>query len=366
MWWVNWVKLVAVLNGALDKMERDMPESSRSRILTAAALACGFAVAQPPNAGGAEWVRATDDGSGSAVSFEAVSDAGAFPLASELALHERFDLPEGAAPTWRMISQTESAQDQAGDGGVKTGNKPSTFNYRINPYVRYNKLENGAEIMDYSVFLMMPVKWFGLFEGAFVYEGPVVRDQDLTDIGGGKDTGYADPVIRAPMIFKPFQTGKFNWIPVFIQEFTLPWGSGELGGDTLVMSPGGGFVISSNPRWFLAAIQFYDFDISKSSGAEDVNRIRMRYFLQYMASPKHRIYVMPEFQASFDFETDENNFWIAPELGKVIRPVQGSSAGIVVYAKPGFGIGNKSNSFEREWSMEVGVRWMWDELPFGG
>jgi hypothetical protein len=37
-----------------------------------------------------------------------------------------------------------------------------------------------------------------------------------------------------------------------------------------------------------------------------------------------------------------------------------------VYAKPGFGIGNKSNSFEREWSMEVGVRWMWDELPFGG
>jgi hypothetical protein len=50
----------------------------------------------------------------------------------------------------------------------------------------------------------------------------------------------------------------------------------------------------------------------------------------------------------------------------VIRPIQGSSAGFVVYAKPGFGIGNKSNSFEREWSMEVGVRWMWDEFPLGG
>jgi hypothetical protein len=344
-----------------------MTEAPKIRILTAAALACGIAVAQPLSAGSAEWVSAADETSGSAVSFGAVSDSGTFPIASGVVLPERAGLPEGTAPTWQVISQTvpEDAE-QGGDGGVKTGNKPSTFNYRINPYVRYNKLENGAEIMDYSVFLMMPVKWFGLLEGAFVYEGPVVRDQDLTDIGGGKDTGYADPVIRAPMIFKPFQTGKFNWIPVFIQEFTLPFGKEELTGDTLVMSPGGGFVISSNPRWFLAAIQFYDFDISKSSGAEDVNRIRMRYFLQYMASPKHRIYVMPEFQASFDFETDENSFWIAPEFGKVIRPIQGSSAGFVVYAKPGFGIGNKSNSFEREWSMEVGVRWMWDEFPLGG
>jgi len=117
------------------------------------------------------------------------------------------------------------AQDQADDGGVKTGNKPSTFNYRINPYVRHNSFENDAEITDYSVFLMAPVKWFGKFDGAFVYEGPVSRDQDFTAIGSTEDTGYPDPVIRAPMIFKPFRLGKFNWIPVFIQEFTLPLGS---------------------------------------------------------------------------------------------------------------------------------------------
>ena len=41
---------------------------------------------------------------------------------------------------------------------VKTGNKPSTFNYRINPYVRSNFFENDGETHDYSLFVMTPVK----------------------------------------------------------------------------------------------------------------------------------------------------------------------------------------------------------------
>jgi hypothetical protein len=98
-------------------------------------------------------------------------------------------------------------------------------------------------------------------------------------------------------------------------EFTLLIGSDELTEDTLIFSPGGGFVISSNPRWFLAAVQFYDTDISKSSGRPDIDRIRMRWFLQYMISPKHRFYMMAEFQGIFDNENDENSFWFGPEFG---------------------------------------------------
>ncbi|MGI9325781.1 MAG: hypothetical protein ACR2PZ_11225 [Pseudomonadales bacterium] len=263
-----------------------------------------------------------------------------------------------------MIATTNVASAaEASSGEVKTGNKPSTFNYRINPYIRHNSLENGTEVTDYSVFAMAPVKWFGKAPGAFVYEGPISRDQDFTDIGGVESTGMADPVIRGPFILKPFQLGKYNWIPVIIPEFTLPIGSEELTGDTLVFSPGGGFVISSNPRWFAALVQFYDTDISKSSGRPDVDRLRLRYFLQYMISPKHRFYMMAEFQGVFDFETDEENFWFAPEFGKVITPPKGDKAGFVVYAKPGYGINNQSNSFEREWSLEVGVRWMWNSFP---
>lgn len=254
-----------------------------------------------------------------------------------------------------------SAQDTKTE--VKTGNKPSTFNYRINPYIRHNSLENDVEITDYSVFLMTPTTYFGN-DGAFVYEGPMTRDQDLTEIGGLEDTGFPDPVIRMPMVLEPFQTGdSLNWIPVILPEFTLPLGNDSLSGDTLIASLGGGWVISDSPRWFIALIQFYDFDLSKSSGRDDVDRVRLRWFWQYMVSPKNLVYIMPEFQASFDFEEDENNYWFGPEIGKVIKPARGGDAGFVVYAKPGFGIDNEDDSFEREWSIEIGVRWMWDQFP---
>ena len=83
-----------------------MTEAPKIRILTAAALACGFAVAQPLSAGSAEWVSAADETFGSTVSFGAVSDSSTFPIASGVVLPERVGLPEGTAPTWRMISQT--------------------------------------------------------------------------------------------------------------------------------------------------------------------------------------------------------------------------------------------------------------------
>ncbi len=84
-----------------------------------------------------------------------------------------------------MIATTNVASaGEAPSGEIKTGNKPSTFNYRFNPYIRHNSFENDAEVTDMSVFAMVPVKWFGK-DGAFVYEGPMSRDQDFSDIGAG-------------------------------------------------------------------------------------------------------------------------------------------------------------------------------------
>ena len=256
------------------------------------------------------------------------------------------------------------------DAGVKTGNKPSTFNFRMNPYYRYDELKNGATIDNWNLFVMTPVKWFGKFDGALVLEGPLSISIDLTDVttippaARTETTGFGDWVLRAPMIFKPFRTGSLNWIPLYIQEFTLPTGSEGVSAETFIVSPGGGFVISSNPRWFLALVQFYDFDAGKSTGQPDISRIRLRYFLQYMVSPKYRIYVMPEFQAIFDFETGgKDSFWIAPEIGWVINPVKGDQGGFVVYAKPGWGIGADTDSFQRDFTFEIGVRWMWNQFP---
>ncbi len=273
---------------------------------------------------------------------------------------------------WALCATMLLPSAMAQEEEVKTGNKPSTFNYRINPYVRHNAFENEGTTTDYSLFAMAPVKWPWALDGAFVYEGPIVRHNDFEDVNTlpaaarTEETGFGDAVLRAPGILKPFEFASLNWTPVIIPEVTIPIGSDDVSGETFIGSPGGGFVISSpnSKRWFLAAIQFYDFDIAKSSGRPDVNRVRLRYFWQYLLSPKHKIYVMPEFQAVFDFEEDENSFWIAPEIGKVFSTPQGKKAGFVAYVKPGVGFGNRSNSFEREWSVEVGIRWMWNAFPF--
>ena len=79
--------------------------------------------------------------------------------------------------------------------------------------------------------------------------------------------------------------------------------------------------------------------------------------------PRNGIYVMPELQMTFDNETNEDSFWFAPEIGKVFPPSQPDGASFVVYAKPGYGINNERLSFEREWSFEIGVRWMWNQFP---
>ncbi len=74
-----------------------------------ATLAVVFMFAQPAIVESAEWVNASDEPSGS-VSFEAIGEA--MSHAGAISLSERAGLPEGAAPTWRMISQTADSGEQ--------------------------------------------------------------------------------------------------------------------------------------------------------------------------------------------------------------------------------------------------------------
>ena len=280
------------------------------------------------------------------------------------------------ADAWKEIAPQEkqggAAGGKGGGGEIKTGNKPSTFNYRVNPWFRYTSLKNDVEIFDYTLFLMVPVKWPIGTEGAFVMEGPIVQHQDFTDASTlppaarTEGTGLADLIIRMPMIWDPWILGSFRVVPLFLPEFTLPLGSDEVSGNTFIASPGAGVVISSlhSRRWWVALVHFYDIDLHKSDGSSDVERFRLRYFLQITLTKSPPIfYILPEFQAVWDFETGEQNFWFAPEFGWVVKPIKPGHAGVVVYFKPGFGVGAKSDSFDRDVTFEIGIRWMWDEFP---
>ena len=150
-----------------------MTELSRSRKLTAAVLACGFAVAQPLNAGSAEWVSAADETSSGVVTLEAVRDSGTLPLTSVVALPKRVGLPEGNAPTWRMISQAADSGEQgealfanADEAARKTSNPlGGDFMVLINEW-HYTSLEGDLTNKDRETIshIIQPVIPFSMEE----------------------------------------------------------------------------------------------------------------------------------------------------------------------------------------------------------
>jgi hypothetical protein len=79
------------------------------KLAATATLAVVFMITHPAIVESAEWVNASDEPSG-AVSFEAIGEA--MSHAGAISLSERAGLPEGAAPTWRMISQTADSGEQ--------------------------------------------------------------------------------------------------------------------------------------------------------------------------------------------------------------------------------------------------------------
>ena len=64
------------------------------------------------------------------------------------------------------------------------------------------------------------------------------------------------------------------------------------------------------------------------------------------------LYLLPEVQAVYDFERDDNEFslWIAPELGKLLGKK------LVIYAKSGWGV-TKDDLTDRDFTFELGTRY---------
>jgi hypothetical protein len=132
---------------------------------------------------------------------------------------------------------------------------------------------------------------------------------DDGDVVGMGDLGLRF-FLRPKQLEWSFMEGKKNFTLMPLVEFTVPTATKDvLGGETFVVSPGVAIV----------------FDLSG-------------------------LYLMPEMQPVYDFEEDEFSFWIAPEVGKILRD------GTVFYAKPGWGVDNSEDG-DREFTFEVGFRY---------
>ena len=147
---------------------------------------------------------------------------------------------------------------------------------------------------------------------------------------------------------------------MFGAEVTLPTATDDvIGSEVAVFSPMYVYVknVQITGPGFLAFMNFYDFDVFKSTGEQKVRRYRGRWFAMIpLAKPGpgafDGIYLLPELQPVYDFERDDNEFslWFAPEIGKMISP------NFVMYAKPGWGL-IKDDQTDRDFTFELGMRY---------
>jgi len=233
-------------------------------------------------------------------------------------------------------------------GESDTGTDPRDFTSKFMPYYLHTELENGVEVDQLNLFGMYA------FNGglAMTYDLPVYKEIGVPTMGD--EAGIGDLGLR--VFYKPPSWQSEKSSHMIGAELTLPTASEAiLGGDTWVASPMYVYVrnIKLLSPGFFAAMNFYDFDFASNSTATPVSRYRGRWFLmQPLSRPGpglfDGIYLLPELQPVFDFETDDFSLWFAPEVGKVVP-------GGAIYLKPGWGISNDQTT-DRKWTFEVGFR----------
>jgi len=241
-----------------------------------------------------------------------------------------------------------------------TGNDPRVFSNKWMPYYRYTKLDNGLKQQDLTAFGTMR---FSDRVGMF-YEVPLAQKRDFSGIPGvpsGTDAvGMGDIDIK--FLWRPEfgdwtfgDGGKKSGSVMFGTDFVLPTATDDLlGGDALLFAPIVGFVWDMPLHGFIAMLNLYYIDVYKKADAPDTSRYVGRWFyMQPLSRPGPwygGLYVMPEYQPIYDFETDDFSSWLGVEFGKMFAP------GRIGYIKPGWGLGN-SELVDRDFTFEVGFRW---------
>jgi hypothetical protein len=290
-------------------------------------------------------------------------------------------------PIWTRTVAVTLAAAIAGTGSVlaqedKTGTDPRGFSSKFMPYYLHTKLENDLEVDQLNLFGMYAFSP----KVAMTFDLPVWKEVDASDVSGfkmlssgtlppigpipgfggglpfaqipsdGKQDGIGDLGLR--FFYKPDATQFEASSHMFGFEVTLPTATEDiLGGETYVLSPM--YVYVRNVKLlspgFFALMNFYDFDVAKADDDRaDVSRFRGRWFLmQPLSRPGPRlldgIYLLPELQPVYDFETDHFSLWVAPELGKMLP--WGA-----IYIKPGIGVSGDEPG-DRDWTLEVGFRY---------
>jgi len=257
------------------------------------------------------------------------------------------------------------ARQQNIDVGVQqdaTGTDPRAFNNKWMPFFRSQELENGLKQYDLTAFGTVG---FSPRVGMF-YEVPVAQYRDFSDISGfplaldSTAIGIGDTSLKflinlEAMEFRFGEDDEKSGTVLLGTDLVLPTATDDaLAGNALLFAPIVGVVVDMPFYGFFAALNLYYTDVYKKDSAQKTSRYVGRWFYMQPLTPPGPwwggLYVMPEFQPVYDFETKDSSAWLGIEFGKMVAP------GKIAYIKPGWGIDN-SETLDRENTFEAGFRW---------
>jgi hypothetical protein len=285
------------------------------------------------------------------------------------------------------ISMALPAQAQDEEGAkpkaVDTGNDPRDFGSKFMPYYRYTELKNGLKADDFAIFGM----WAITKNFALTYETSIGKRVDIRDTaacaglpaidctgsvpgggflpnglpaeGDGVEVGMGDTILR---MFWNVDATLWGGAVIPGLQVTLPTATDPtLGSETVSGGPIITFVWDLKkypaPGAFFAMMNIFEVDWMKDTGRGEIGRYMGRWFLQLPINKKHKLYILTEFQPVYDWEAEHFSFWFAPEFGKAFAPSPGVFRnGGAIYIKPGFGVNPDALYGDREFTVELGVR----------
>jgi hypothetical protein len=267
------------------------------------------------------------------------------------------------------IDEYEALKKAAKQGKVdavleqdETGNDPRAFANKWTPNYKYTKLDNGMVQQDvYGSGTVAFTPNLGV-----IFEVPVARYRDFSEVDGLPagtpqnviGTGDVSLKFLANLRGLDFRYGegkKKSGTIVVGTDFVLPAATNiYLAGNSFKIAPIVGVVVDMPAHAFFAMLNLYYFDVYKTAEAPKTSMYVGRWFYMQPLTPPGKwwgmIYLMPEFQPIYNFETKDFSAWIGVELGKIIIPGQ------VAYVKPGWGLSN-SEQTDRKFTLEVGWRY---------
>lgn len=251
--------------------------------------------------------------------------------------------------------EEEGGGQASGGGQEDNGTNPAQ---NITTFIltnEYYTLEGNDRIN--TTYLRYKFPTFGkrgslLFELPLVYYNFQATDPNLPNVGGlgdiklqGSFNTWTSPEKRLTMI---------NFLEMYLpsaDNAIIARGGGNdltafnLGTGKYVIGPGLGFVYAFAPNCIVAPLYFYEASVFGDSDRQDIRRGKWRLFFMY--AWQSGFYVLPEFQLLTNYLTENNDAYVAPEIGF-------AKAGTTMYVKPGVGI--NPDFGDRDWGLEFGFR----------